>query len=947
MKSNMFQASRLPRVSFFGGESEKTLDLSHCSGSIRHVAEIVSQLVPASHSVGLIFRTGPELVVSWLGVLAAGRVPLILQYPTSKISKVYWRDSVRDSVSKCGIGALLCDPALSIHAPGELAPCHFVDGLRDSAAGDDELVFPVQGEILQLSSGTTGFKKPIRFSFEAVRTHASLYNQVLQLTEKDCIVSWLPLYHDMGFIACLAMPLLLGTRVVSIDPMTWVHRPQLLFEAIQKHGGTVCYMPNFGFEVMAKSGKAGPFPTMRHWISCSEPTYADTLERFMQATGASPTTVSTCYGMAENVFAVTKSSGYRVLERDEKRYVSCGRPIPGTEVREKSGELFVRSPHSIVAYEDGADIRDEEGYYATGDIGFVDEGEVVITGRKQDLANIGGRKVLLNDLDFALGEIFPSSKGRIASLAVFDPTLGTEKAMFLIEDPHFWEGERSAEPSRLVREATGLEWVEVHFVPPQFISKTSSGKINRKKCLEDWRAVQESRAVRAAASVSPTSGGERKLGEELAEKFPGVPRDGPIGKELDSLGQVVVRLICEERGIRFSSNLTLERIAASGSEGGDEGDETSAGDVFSIVALVDGPRIGLGAEKPYIDDAYLAALAEVAGAPVHFEHICVPPAPILLCDLIFNDYFLPKNPLPAYGVLSTLLQKIKNASLILVDDEDNLRLPPFCAYPILDFQFTMHPDAEMLGHRMQRYTQNHHLLPRSVVLGREISPEKINPALDNLERYLGIPILRMAFHEQFRAYTEKWHFCEFHEFVSDADKLKNPVWVERFKQFLLDFIRNGDFRKRSGEPKNHFAFDTATHFCSFLMNRLAVEFVIQQYDSFCILGPPSSLPYLQRRLDEVRKPYFFSSQLIPAREDYKCLIITGGAGRMPDTKVPTYDFMHAREEGQGGGRPHNVPPIIEYVCPPLAACDEMQFRVVREKFGVQIGNSLLNLTKQT
>ena len=104
MKSNMFQASRLPRVSFFGGESEKTLDLSQCSGSIRHVAEIVSQLAPASHSVGLIFRTGPELVVSWLGVLATGRVPLILQYPTSKISKVYWRDSVRDSVSKCGIG---------------------------------------------------------------------------------------------------------------------------------------------------------------------------------------------------------------------------------------------------------------------------------------------------------------------------------------------------------------------------------------------------------------------------------------------------------------------------------------------------------------------------------------------------------------------------------------------------------------------------------------------------------------------------------------------------------------------------------------------------------------------------------------------------------------------------------------------------------------------------
>jgi hypothetical protein len=389
--------------------------------------------------------------------------------------------------------------------------------------------------------------------------------------------------------------------------------------------------------------------------------------------------------------------------------------------------------------------------------------------------------------------------------------------------------------------------------------------------------------------------------------------------------------------------LTLERIAAL--RGRDT--KTSVGEVFSIVALVDGPRLGMGAEKPYIDDAYLATLAEVAGAPVHFEHICVPPIPILLCDLFFHDYFLPKNPAPAYGVFSSILQKIKNASLILVDDEDNLRLPPFCAYPILDFQFAMHPDAELLGHRMQRYTQNHHLLPRSVVLGREITPEKINPALNNLERYLGVPVLRMAFHEQFRAYTEKWHFCEYRQFVSDADKLKNPLWVERFEQVLADFIRNGNFRKRSGEPKNYFTFDTAPHFCSFLMNRLAVDFVTQQYDSFCILGPPSSLPYLQRRLDELGKAYFFSSQLFPAREDYDCLIITGGTGRMPNTKVPTYDFVHAREEGQGGGRPHNVPAIIEHVCPPLAACDEMQFRVLREKFGVQIGNSLLNLSKQT
>ena len=926
----MFRVSALPRITFLGPGSLQMLNLAECGPRIQGIANRVSSLAPFGGAVGVVFQTSPQLVLAWLGVLVAGRVPLVLQYPNEKTSKHYWKESLRDTISRCQIKALLCAPELSAHDANGLAPCFYLDGMDSPGAASAAPAFPGSGSILQLSSGTTGFKKPIRFQFEALRRHSSLYNRVLGLTSSDHIVSWLPLYHDMGFIACFVMPLMLGIPIVMIDPMAWVREPRLLFDGINRFGGSVCFMPNFGFEVMAKLGKSGPFPTMRHWISCSEPCHEATLERFIAETGARPETLSTCYGMAENVFAVAQSSGMRVFERDGHRYVSCGRPIPQTEVKEVDGELCVRSPHSLRIYEGGEDIRGKGGFYATGDLGFIEDGEVVVTGRKQDLANIGGRKYLLNDWDFTLGELFPQSAGRIASLAAFDAASGTEKALFLIEAENFWEWERRPDPAQLISEATGVEWMEVHFVPPQFITKTSSGKINRKRTLEDWLACKSGVRIRPIATGN--------VARELAEQFPGLQPSRPALEQLDSLGQIILRMFCEEHGVDFTPDLTPERIGELCS---DQAAPPQA-EVFSIVALIYCRRLGPEGQEPNIDDAFLNTISKLVGCPVHFEHICVPPAPILFSDLIFHDYFLPRNPDPAYSAVASIMRKIKSASLILVDDEDNFWLPPSCAYPVLDHKFTMHPDAEFLGHRLQRYTQNHHLLPRRVVLGREILPENINPTLKNLENYLGVRIFKMAFQAHFRAFTEQWDFPAHREFISDAHTVKNLDWLGSFRDALLRFIREHDAEcpRHSGEMRNRFVLLDSPHFCSFLLNRMAIDFVTRIYNSFCIVGRPSSIPYLQKRLDQLGKPYFYSLEANPSRDDYECLILNGGVGKMPATNKPTFDFLQATETG--GGRPHNVPPEIDYVCPPLAACDEQLFRALRGKYGVVIGNFLLN-----
>ncbi len=145
-----------------------------------------------------------------------------------------------------------------------------------------------------------------------------------------------------------------------MDPMTWIRRPEFLFDAIERHSGTVCYMPNFGFEVMARV-EPRRLPSMRWWISCSEPVSHQTAAKFIDTVAADPDSFAPCYAMAENVFAVSIRRGLATHEIDGARVVSCGRAAANVEIKEIEGEIWVRSPASLVSYMGGGDIRDGDG----------------------------------------------------------------------------------------------------------------------------------------------------------------------------------------------------------------------------------------------------------------------------------------------------------------------------------------------------------------------------------------------------------------------------------------------------------------------------------------------------------------------------------------------------------------------------------------------------------
>lgn len=937
----MFDLSKLPPFRFVGDGDSQLLDLSRAGARIQGVADLVARHFQEKEVVGIIYRSTPQLVITWLGVVLAGRTPCILQYPTEKLSHEYWRKTLEHTISSCGIGGLIHGPELLDHRPERLAPTLLLDGTEPECPFRG--TWPTEGLILQLSSGTTGFKKGTPFTFQQLVDHARSYNTLLRLGPGDCVVSWLPLYHDMGFIACFIMPMLLGIPVVMMDPMAWVRKPTLLFDAITTHGGTVCFMPNFAFEVMSHHASGQTFPSMRHWISCSETTYAETMDRFLAATQTESTKLSNCYAMAENVFAVCQSSGLRRVVVEGRSHLTCGRPIPGTQVKLVEGEIWVRSPHSLMAYSGGTDVRDAEGYYATGDLGWLHDGELIVTGRKRDLVNVAGRKYMLNDLDLQLSTVFPDSAGRIAALSRYAPELGTERLTILFEQARFWEWRPESSVFQHVKDATGLESFECFAVPPGFITKTSSGKINRSKTMTDWLAAREALTKAPSGRSAPRRVGTpgSSIRADAEGLFGSIPWDRPLKGVLDSMGVVVLRLFCEDHGVPFDLDSSLAGLINQGPATAPEPEVKDQ--VFSIVALTDGLKLGFGAEWKFADEAFLEAVSRIVNGPVRMEHIAAPPIPILLSDLIFHDYFMLRMPGPEYAALGECLQKIKQASLLIVDDEDNFRLPPFCVYPRLDHRFINDPLADHLAHRWTRYTQKHHLLPRKIVKGRDVEPSSITPAIQELSSYLDRPVMRMAFHEEFRAYTQHWDHCDYRAEQGDSCGDGLPFDLLQARESVIAFVQKHRHhcQRTSAPPQNRFIMDDPPHFCSFLINPEIVAWAVERFHSFCILGPQSSLPALEQALVDAGKAYFYSAVRNPERTDFDCFVMTGASG-FPVTNKPILELVHA---GEAAGRMHNLDPQTTRECPfPMLGTPEVMHRVKDEYLvhAMPLGNYFLN-----
>lgn len=352
---------------------------------------------------------------------------------------------------------------------------------------------------IQFTSGTTGIKKGVYIPLSKLLNQLKILGSALDIEKNDIVVSWLPLYHDMGLISSLFLPLYFGIKVVYLDPVNWSYRPLILHEIIEREKATLCWQPNFAFRHITAHHKKRPskskLSTLRKMISCSEPcrhiAFAEYLDSF-SGNGLAPDALQTSYALAENVFAVTLSSFQGPQDwKVNNGYLSSGKIIPGNMLFLKetinneseiliSGDCVVNGYIGLTSEKFLNDTRVPT--FKTGDIGTIIDDEIYVFARTDDILNINGRKIYAHELEEFVGNFDNVKSGRVlvtniessASLAVY------------------YEGYLSAEDIQKIKIWTSsmllVSISNFYELESGFLVKTSSGKISRKKCLEKIKA---------------------------------------------------------------------------------------------------------------------------------------------------------------------------------------------------------------------------------------------------------------------------------------------------------------------------------------------------------------------------------------------------------------------------------------------------------------------------
>jgi len=359
----------------------------------------------------------------------------------------------------------------------------------------------------------------------------------IALRDDDVIVSWLPLYHDMGLVGCLLQAVYTATPLVLTSPFVWLERPEWLFEAIHRHQGTLCWLPNFAFTLLADRVKAAARPpdmlaSLRLVTSCSEPVTASALERFgdaFAAIGFRPEALSSSYALAENTFAATQSRpgrGVRIETVDRSllesgmvavpaadgvRQASSGETLANTRARVRRdgvirgegevGDIELRSDCLLEGYFGiGADIPafTDDGWYRTGDYGYIRDGQCFVIGRRNDVIIRAGRNIHPADLEGELDGLPGLKPGRVAAFGVFNPHEETEDvvvvAEFAADRVNDLDAIARAVRARLA-ERFDLAPQRVEIVRPNWLVKSSSGKISRAGCREKYAGMCRRRRI--------------------------------------------------------------------------------------------------------------------------------------------------------------------------------------------------------------------------------------------------------------------------------------------------------------------------------------------------------------------------------------------------------------------------------------------------------------------
>lgn len=516
---------------------------------------LVSGVLEAGSAVAVLAAAPALIAPTVQAVWLAGGSVTMLHQPTPRTDLAVWAEDTVKVLRMIGSGLVLLGepfdalaPVLTEHGIEFRMISELLDAEPIEApvpVGEDDLA------LLQLTSGSTAEPKAVRI------THGNLYCNIKAMVERaefqfdrDVMVSWLPTFHDMGMVGFLTVPMTFGVELVKVTPVEFLSGPLIWPELISKYRGTTTAAPNFAYAIVGRrmtrveEDDAYDLSSLRIALNGAEPIDESAVAAFTGA-GARFKMPRECvfpaYGMAEATLAVSfaplftgltldyveahpleaENRAVAVPEGDPRRetdavrsFAVLGSPLDGLEAEivndhgdrlgeREVGEIRLRGEAVTPGYltVDGpVDTRDAEGWLATGDLGYLVDGQIVICGRRKDVIIMGGRNIYPTDIERAATSVEGVRAGNAVAVRI---DAGTRRERFavvleskLAGDP---EAERilAKEVVARVRDAVDLRPFSVVVLPAGSLPKTPSGKVKRAAT-----ATRFADRINAAASKS-------------------------------------------------------------------------------------------------------------------------------------------------------------------------------------------------------------------------------------------------------------------------------------------------------------------------------------------------------------------------------------------------------------------------------------------------------------
>jgi len=480
-------------------------------------------------SVAVLAGGAEDVTVTVQATWMRGASFTMLHQPTPRTNLETWLADCREVVRMLGARAVVVGQPF-FDAVRELdlgAPIVSIDEIR---AGTREVEAVDTDEedlaILQLTSGTTGVPKAVAITYRNLSANQRAIVLASAFRREDVMISWLPLYHDMGMIGALMTPMFARATTVITTPLAFLKNPLFWAELFTKFGGTFTAAPNFAFSVLARRLRRAPdgaydLSKLRVAVNGAEAIDVGALEEFLTEGarfGLKPEAMMPAYGMAETTLAVSFSSHadlytVDVIDADRaeregiagredvqrsRTVVRLGPPVPGLEMRVVDDEGNILPADHIGTFQVRGDAvtrrylgpdgfvaaNDADGWLDTGDLGYLTgDGEAVVSGRKKDIIIVAGRNISPTVVERAAVGVAGVRPGSVAALAVKLPTMAREGIAVIAESDAAGDAEECErirkDVARAVYDDVGIAPAVVTIVGKGALPKTPSGKLRR------------------------------------------------------------------------------------------------------------------------------------------------------------------------------------------------------------------------------------------------------------------------------------------------------------------------------------------------------------------------------------------------------------------------------------------------------------------------------------